>query len=307
MRRVDGQSGMRIGEFSRRAGVSVGLLRMWEGRYGIPTPGRTAGGQRVYTDADERQVSAVRRAMQQGHSVSAAARLVAARGSGPPGPGHMVEELRAELARALDAFDESAANALLDRTLAHFSVPSALSEVVLPYLQELGSRWEGGQISIAQEHFATSILRGRLLGLARNWGAGSGPRAILASPPHEYHDLGLICFGLGLREAGWRITLLGPNTPGGTIAEAARALEAEVVVVAAMQERLLGEIADDLAVVGARHSLMLAGPGASASLADRTGARLLADAPMAAAQSLAAEPRPVGGLAPRRDAGGGAQ
>lgn len=287
----DERVGMPIGELSRRSGVSVGLLRMWERRYGVPAPSRTAGGRRVYTDADERRVGAMQRKMHEGFSPSVAARLVAAEDEdeGAADPVDVVTGLRAELSEALDSFDESGANEVLDRVLARFSVPSALATVVLPYLQELGARWEAGRVSIAQEHFATLILRGRLLGLARNWGTGSGPRALLACPPGEHHDLALICFGLGLRESGWRITLLGPNTPGGTIAEAARALGPRAVVVAAMEERLLDEAAGDLAAVGARHDLVIAGPGATADLAARTGARLLLEPPMAAAGTLAAD------------------
>jgi hypothetical protein len=51
-----------------------------------------------------------------------------------------------------------------------------LSGVVLPYLRELGERWARGEVSIAQEHFATAVLRGRLLGIARGWGVVIGPR-----------------------------------------------------------------------------------------------------------------------------------
>ena len=60
-----------------------------------------------------------------------------------------------------------------------------LSEVVLPYLRELGERWLRGDASVAQEHFASSVLRGRLLGLARGWGLGLGPTAVLACLPGE--------------------------------------------------------------------------------------------------------------------------
>ena len=93
---------------------------------------------------------------------------------------------------------------------------------MLPYLRELGERWERGDASIGQEHFATGILRGRLLGLARGWGARArGPHALLACAPGEHHELGLIAFGLGLRDRYWRITYLGPDTPLDTVAEIA--------------------------------------------------------------------------------------
>jgi len=55
---------------------------------------------------------------------------------------------------------------------------------------------------VAQEHFASNVLRGRLLGLARGWGEGVGPRAVLACAPGELHDLPLIVFGLTLAGRG---------------------------------------------------------------------------------------------------------
>ena len=91
--------------------------------------------------------------------------------------------MREDLADALDHFDEPRAQAILDRVLAAVTVDTLLSEVVLPYLRELGARWERGEASIAQEHFASGVLRGRLLGIARGWGLGVGPlRCSPASP-----------------------------------------------------------------------------------------------------------------------------
>lgn len=287
---MDGRDTMRIGELSRRSGVSTGLLRMWERRYGIPEPSRTEGGQRVYTRADEQRVHEMLRSIEGGLPASAAARLVRASAAEDPSPGPAGDDLRSGLGRALARFDETAANEVLDRALARFSVPWVLAEVVLPYLGELGSGWEDGTVSIAEEHVATMVLRGRLLGLARNWGSGAGPRALLAAPPGEHHDLGLICFGLGLREAGWRVTLLGPNSPGSSIAEAADVLEPAAIVVAGMDGRLLDAAAAELRAVARRRRLLLAGPGASARLAARIGAELLTEAPMEAARRLSGEP-----------------
>ena len=94
---------------------------------------------------------------------------------------------------------------------------SLLRDLLIPYLHDLGERWEAGTASVAQEHFASNFLRGRLLGLARGWGQGGGPLAILACAPSELHDLPLIAFGLALRAHGWRIAFLGPDTPLGTL------------------------------------------------------------------------------------------
>ena len=87
---------------------------------------------------------------------------------------------RENFRNAFDGFDEPAAQAILDRLVSDLSVTAVMREIVLPYLAELGDRWERGDASIAREHFASNLIRGRLAGLARGWGDGSGPRAILA-------------------------------------------------------------------------------------------------------------------------------
>jgi hypothetical protein len=79
-----------------------------------------------------------------------------------------------ELVAALDAFDEPRAQRALDDLLALTSLDTFLTEIVLPYLHELGDRWQRGEASVAQEHFASAVLRGRLSALARGWGTASG-------------------------------------------------------------------------------------------------------------------------------------
>src|SRR6185436_6122541 len=153
---------------------------------------------------------------------------------------------RGELAAALESFDEGSVHAVFDALLARLSIDALLRDVVIPYLHELGERWEHGEVSIAQEHFASSVLRGRLLGLARGWGRGLGPRIVLATPPDEPHDLGLIAFGVLLRARGWRVAYLGADTPIESILEAAAALEPEFVVLAAVSGERFTSLAEPL-------------------------------------------------------------
>jgi MerR family transcriptional regulator, light-induced transcriptional regulator len=283
---------LRIGELSRRVGVSTELLRAWERRYGLLAPTRTAGGFRLYGDEDERRVRRMIRHLDSGVSAAEGARLALLEpdeeGSGDerrlaPLPGALAEPLR----RALDEFEEAGAHAALDRLLSTFALDTVLRDAVLPYLEELGERWQRGEASIAQEHFASALLRGRLLGLARGWGNGSGPSALLACVPGDQHDLALICFGLALRGHGWRITFLGPDTPLATISETARLLRPALVVLAATTpEQALGA-QDGLAAVAASAPLALAGRGVSESMAHAVGALYLEDDPVSSATRVA--------------------
>ena len=281
---------LRIGELSRRTGVSAELLRAWERRYGLLHPTRTAGGFRLYSPADERRVSLMLSHLQHGMSAAEAARLTLTAGDGGiRGDEEPVLRRRAqELRQALDDFDEGAAQSALDSVLAEYSTETVLTDLVLPYLRELGERWASGEASVGQEHFASQLIRGRLLGLARGWDRGSGPRALLACAPGEQHDLGLIAFGLVLRARGWRITYLGQDTPLETLAESARSLGPLAIVISSVSpDRLSRSEAELRRLAGIAH-VWLAGPGASEALAKKTRATFLDVDPVAAADRVAA-------------------
>jgi DNA-binding transcriptional MerR regulator len=278
---------LRIGELSRRVGVSPELLRAWEGRYGLLQPTRSAGGFRLYSEADEDRIRRMRAHQDAGLSAAEAARLaLEADHDHRPTPETPALDYGA-FAEALERFDEPAAQAAFDRALASLSLDTLLRDLLLPYLQDLGERWEAGSITVAQEHFASNVVRGRLLGLARGWGQGAGPLAVLACAPGEQHDLALISFGLALRARGWRIAYLGPDTPLETIRETAQSLEPRLVVVSATAPRYLSRLGDELATLGRNAQLALAGAGATPALAESAGAALLAEDPVTEAHRVA--------------------
>src|SRR5690349_24660950 len=73
---------LRIGELSRRVGVSPEVLRAWERRYGVLRPTRSEGGFRLYSRADEERVRRMLALQQQGLSPAVAARTAATEGDG---------------------------------------------------------------------------------------------------------------------------------------------------------------------------------------------------------------------------------
>lgn len=271
---------LRIGELARRAGVSPEVLRAWERRYGLLQPERSAGGYRLYSAEDERRVRTMTAALGRGISAGEAARLALDAGEdATPTVETLVE--------ALVAFDDIGAHAALDRLLSALTLDALLRDWVLPALHELGERWARGEITVGQEHFASHLLRGRLLGLARGWDRGSGPRALLACPAGEQHDLPLIVFGLALREHGWRITYLGADTPVATVDETSSALRPDLIVLATVDAARLRPCVKSLQDLGSRFPLALAGAGADEALAAEIGVRRLEDGPVEAAAAVA--------------------
>lgn len=59
----------------RRTGLNASLLRAWERRYGAVDPGRSGGGQRLYSEDDIRKLSLLREAVDAGHNISQVAEL----------------------------------------------------------------------------------------------------------------------------------------------------------------------------------------------------------------------------------------
>jgi DNA-binding transcriptional MerR regulator len=305
---------LRIGELARRTGVSPELLRAWERRYGLLRPARSQGGFRLYTAADEARIRRMRDYLGRGVAAAEAARLAVdaeaqatiapqglAENAEPPAPGagalqssgttaaaprSVLQVAAGELAMALDRFEEEQAQAVLDRVLAAFATETVMRDLLIPYLHDLGERWERGDVSIAQEHFASNLLRGRLLGLARGWGQGHGPAAVLACLSGEQHELGLLAFGITLYRRGWRVTYLGADTPIATIRDAITDATPRLVVLAATVPEYFAAHADAIAELGSQTTVAIGGAGATVELAGRTGARLLDQDPVSAAESL---------------------
>ena len=278
---------LRIGELSKRTGVSAESLRAWERRYRLLRPTRSAGGLRLYSPDDLERVRKMRAHLAAGLAAAEAARLACApddedsrSGSADP------VRLRAALAAAVERFDEAAAQALLDRAVAALSIDALLVELVLPYLHGLGAGWERGETSVAQEHFASGLIRGRLLGLARGWGLGVGPIALLACLPGEFHDLGLIAFGLALRARGWRIVFLGADTPAKTIDTAARMIDPALVVLSGVSPKRLRPVIAQLRPLAARYALAIGGACAESPEAARVAALVLAEDPVSEADRV---------------------
>jgi DNA-binding transcriptional MerR regulator len=279
---------LRIGELSRRVGVGPDLLRTWERRYSLLQPARTEGGTRLYSAEDERRVRAMQAHLGNGLSAAEAARMASADKPAPLAaePGDALRRGVHELRKALDIMDADAAHDVLDGLLASFTLETVLADVLLPYLHELGERWQRGDASVAQEHFASNLLRARLLALARGWERGDGRTALLACAPGEHHDLPLIIFGLALRGRGWRIVLLGADTPAASIADTAKSLRPDLVVVNSMTPRGFRREANALAALARQHRVAIAGPGASDKLADSLDSSLLHGNPVAAASEI---------------------
>lgn len=278
---------IRIGELAKRAGVSPELLRAWERRYALLSPKRTDGGYRLYDDDDVACIRRMRELIAGGMSAAEAADLAKTGAPAPAVAAPIPSELTAALAQALRSLDEATAHTVIDRLLSTVTIETFLTDAVLPILRDIGERWSARHTTVGHEHFATTVLRGRLLGLARGWDNGPGPLVALACLPGEQHDVGLIAFGIVLSRSGFRVLYLGQDTPLDSVAEVAAGQGCVLAVLASVESARFDEHASGLRKLARSVPVAIGGAGANAAIAKRTGARLLPDHPIAAAREIA--------------------
>lgn len=285
---MDTVAQLRIGELARRTGVAPATLRVWQRRYGVPSPTRTSSGYRLYSEADVEIVMRMRRLVDEGMSTAEAASVVEGAPERQQAVGRLAApELDADrigLKRELANLDGASAHMRIDSLLMRLSVSAVLSGVILPVLAELGDEVVTGEARIAQEHFATSLLRARVGALTRGWEHGDGRAAVLAAVDGDQHDFGLMVFGLALRERGWRIIWLGASTPVEEIAWAADKVDAGIVVASMTGGRVVEQDLMGWKALAKRRAVAFGGVGASHELADAIGAVCLGGDAVAAAR-----------------------
>ena len=103
------------------------------------------------------------------------------------------------------------------RTLADTGTPllTIFRDYLRDGLYEVGRLWECGQASVAVEHLAasaTSVVLSTFQFQPAHRPPG-GRRAIITCVPDELHDIGALMIANLCDVAGWKVMLLGANTP----------------------------------------------------------------------------------------------
>ncbi|MFP5363337.1 MAG: MerR family transcriptional regulator [Thermoleophilia bacterium] len=283
-----------IGEVSRRTGVSADVIRAWERRFGLVAPRRSASNFRLYSHEDIGRLRLMRLYTEQNMPRWRAAELVqrvasTAFDKNPGVPPRDTDQALKALRAALERFDCAPAERLLGGLASVFPPAVILRDVVLPYLRELGERWECGEASVAQEHFASCFLETWMLNAARGWTRAGRCRAVLACVPGEQHVLGLIAFGIALRDLGWSITFLGRDTPLLSACHVMGAVQADALVLAATQPEALALVASDIAACAEEENVLIGGPATEHAVACIPATRILPADVLAAARLLAVQ------------------
>ena len=272
-----------------RTGLSPHVLRAWERRYGVVSPTRSDGGQRLYSDLDIERLLRLRRLTDRGHAIRRIASLhiteltrldeeaagdeprEAPDGGGEAEEtgrmlGESAEDAIADAIQATRRLDAVELQAVLERAAVTLGVPVFIDEVVAPALVRIGHGWAERSVSVAQEHMATAVIR-RVLGwLFRVYEVrGTAPRLVVATPPGQVHELGALMVAASAAAEGWAVTYLGPNLPVADLVSAVGQAGARAAAVSAVHRPegtdLMAALRDMRAGLPRRVPLLVGGAG----------------------------------------------
>ncbi len=239
-----------ITEAERETGISKDQLRVWERRYGFPTPSRNTYGERVYSDADIDKLKMVRRlldaGMRPGKILPLPYEQLCAMTARDPAPARTAPQ---DLALYLLRTHQTAElRRELDQSLMREGMYRFITDTAAPLAQLVGDAWMRGQLRVFEEHMFTEVLQGLLLGaIARAKGSGGSPRVLLTTLPSEQHALGMLMAEAVLVLEGAECVPLGLQTPGVDVVDAARAKAVDVVALSFSANFPPAQLADALA------------------------------------------------------------
>ncbi|KFE71289.1 MerR family transcriptional regulator [Hyalangium minutum] len=250
---------LRIRTIARLTGIREATLRAWERRHGFPRPSRSEhNNYRSYSREEVENIRRVAKLIADGLSVSEAIAQVQAT---PVQALPRGERLSERFWSAVMMMDAEAVRRVLDEAQASMEVEVYCNGFLMPLLREMGMR-----LDVAREHMASALIRQRLIGLlnAEEPRTG-GPHVVLACPAQDHHEGGLLALGLQLKRRGWRVTMLGADTPAEALHSACAQLSPEMVALSFVRRREPEELATVLgeavrACAPAR--VVVGGPGA---------------------------------------------
>ena len=200
-------------------------LRAWERRYEIPKPKRDTQGHRLYSERDIMMIKWLKQQVDSSMRIKQAVHLLHSQnpqylGSTKTTPltsnnapiNSQFEQLVDSLYAAIRDFDYPQSQLILTHALSIYSIEDVCLGIIVPVFAEIDYGFATGEISLQVEHFGSSLIRERLLGIlttpATPVRAG---RIVVGCAPHEWHEIGALIFSLFLRRRGWEVIYLGQN------------------------------------------------------------------------------------------------
>lgn len=208
-----------IKELEQLSGIKAHTIRIWEKRHQLIVPKRTSTNIRYYSDDDLKKIINVSLLNNNGVKISKIVTL------SEEEINKQVFELSEEktnaeiyidqLVLAMIDLEEEQFEKVLSRLTLKLDFENAVVDVIYPFLEKIGVLWHTGNISPAQEHFITNLIRQKIIVAIDALPVPSklSKRAILFLPENELHEIGLLFYNYLVRQSGIRTYYLGQSVP----------------------------------------------------------------------------------------------
>jgi len=232
---------------SQMTGLSVHVIRAWEKRYHVVEPDRTDTNRRLYSEEEIEKLRLLNEASHLGHNIGSLANLsltelknILSREKNKTSENkyesksinqvELVDEILSESIETIRVYDSKKLESILLNASAKLTQPVLIEEVVIPLVYKIGDMWHNGEIRVANEHLASSVIRSFLFNLLESYSVNdSAPVLVSATPRGQEHELGALIAGVVAASAGWKVIYLGSNLPSEEIGSVVSYLNAKVV------------------------------------------------------------------------------
>lgn len=240
-----------IKNVAAQTGIRPVTLRAWERRYQLLDPHRGDNRYRLYSERDvailrwvkdrvdhdvpiSSAVEELRTLIKTGDLPEALPAGPAVRTSQPDLP---PDEYTKKLYKALIAHNEGEAADILRQAQSIFDLHTILLRVISPALVQIGWDWYNGKIRITTEHFASTLIRGKLLTMLQSYPSRRGfGHILMGCAPDEQHEISSLMFAVMLRASGYRVEYLGPDIPVDDLVDYASEEHPDLVILTASME-----------------------------------------------------------------------
>lgn len=211
-----------INDLERLTGIKAHTIRIWEKRYNLIKPHRTTTNIRFYDDSQLKKILNVSTLLESGYKISKVAALNEEEMNKKV---QLVQENSSEdvannayvsdLIISMLAYDEAGFEKIFSAVVLRYGLYDAMLNVIYPFLNKTGILWVSDKAMPSQEHFATSLIRRKILAAIDGLPAPSKAEKVflLYLPDDEWHELSLIFSDYLIRKSGYKTIFLGQNAP----------------------------------------------------------------------------------------------
>ena len=213
-----------IRDIENLCGIKAHTLRAWEQRYQLGISDRPGGQHRIYSNEDLKEWLRISYLYHNGCKISTIAamspeereaRLEKAYVTDNPDEGFIHQLIEASLDFNKEQFEKIIHSVVLRNGIEH-----CIQRIFYPYLHRIGLLWLTNHAIPAQEHFASHIIRKKVLVATDGLESivAAGPRILLFAPSGEYHEIPLLTAHYFFKKAGFQTIYFGTNVSAESLA-----------------------------------------------------------------------------------------